>query len=104
MREPLLACSRLKCTLCSLIAVYMRTGALTRPNEMAPLQSARGMLSDRRRDDRSNVRIVPARQHDVEVGGQHEDRGREVEPAEQHDHEREDAVGARRMTQLARHV
>src|SRR3954466_5724046 len=33
----------LKCTLCSLIAVNMRTGTLTRPNEIAPLQSARGM-------------------------------------------------------------
>src|SRR4051794_3144687 len=56
MRSPLFACRRLKCTSCSLIAAYMRTGALTRPNEIAPLQSARGMHGDGPRGSPSNPR------------------------------------------------
>src|SRR5437763_1459394 len=42
MRPPSGACSWLKRRSFSLMAVYMRTGALTRPNEILPVQTARG--------------------------------------------------------------
>src|SRR5216110_929102 len=37
-------CSRLKWSVCSVIALYIRTGTATSPNEIVPLQIARGML------------------------------------------------------------
>src|SRR5262245_59130446 len=56
MRSASFARTRWKCTSWSLIAEYMRTGALTRPNEIAPVQSARGMLGGCRAGAPSNVR------------------------------------------------
>src|SRR6185437_9135875 len=44
MRPPSGSCSWLKRRSFSAMAVYMRTGAFTRPNEMAPVQTARGRL------------------------------------------------------------
>src|SRR5689334_14490834 len=39
------SCSRLKRMSFSLIAVYIRTGAFTSPNEMEPVQTARGVFA-----------------------------------------------------------
>src|SRR3954465_3736175 len=100
MRAPLLACSMLKCTLCSLIAAYMRTGTLTRPNEIAPVQSARGMQGDGRGRPGSNVGCPALRERGVQLAGEHRDRRCQVEPAEQHDDEGEHAVGAGGVAQL----
>src|SRR5438094_10331175 len=44
MRPPSVSCSWLKRRSFSAMAVYMRTGAFTRPKEMAPVQTARGRL------------------------------------------------------------
>src|SRR3712207_2459988 len=43
MRPPSGSWMRLKWRSCSSIALYMRTGTLTRPNEIAPVHSERGM-------------------------------------------------------------
>ncbi len=50
---------------------------------------------------REAARPQPARAHDVDLGGQQRDRGGEVDPRQQPDHDREDAVRAGRVPQLA---
>src|SRR6202158_4274189 len=45
-RTPSRLCNRWKCTSCDWVAVYKRTGMLTSPNEIVPLQMARADLGD----------------------------------------------------------
>src|SRR5438093_10343213 len=45
MRLPSGSWTRWKWTSCSATALYIRTGTLTRPKEMAPVQMARGTAS-----------------------------------------------------------